>query len=33
MTDACPILTGPEKKLNDILLQAETAMVDKVMRR
>jgi hypothetical protein len=31
MTDACPTLTGPEKKLNDILFQAETAMMDKVM--
>jgi hypothetical protein len=31
MTDACPILTGPEKKLNDILSLAETAMMDKIM--
>lgn len=31
MTDACPIPTGPEKQLNDILIQAEAAMVEKVM--
>jgi hypothetical protein len=31
MTDACPILTGPEKKLADILTQAQTAMIEKVM--
>lgn len=31
MTDACPIPTGPEKQLNDILMQAEAAMVEKVM--
>lgn len=31
MTDACPILTGPERELADILRQAEAAMIEKVM--
>jgi hypothetical protein len=31
MTDACPVLTESEKKLNDIIGRAETAMMDKVM--
>jgi hypothetical protein len=31
MTDACPILTGPEKELADILTQAEAVMIEKVM--
>lgn len=31
MTEACPVLTGPEKKLNDILMQAEAAMLGKVI--